>query len=149
MSRNTERNATSDNDRVAVVSNNAPALFHAGTTVVTWTATDASGNHTSCEQDVTIAELETVPETVPSFTNIITPNGDGKNDFFIIENLPDYSEFIIFDRTDKVLYQTDNYLNNWHGTDMQGNILANGTYWYILNTPDGKWYSGYVIVKRE
>lgn len=36
------------------VSNNAPALFHLGQTTVRWTATDHSGNSTTCDQTVKI-----------------------------------------------------------------------------------------------
>lgn len=36
------------------VSNNAPATFPPGSTTVTWTATDASGNFDSCTQQVTL-----------------------------------------------------------------------------------------------
>jgi hypothetical protein len=36
------------------VSNNAPVTFPPGTTTITWTATDASGNSVSCTQKVTL-----------------------------------------------------------------------------------------------
>jgi ell wall binding domain 2 (CWB2)/Nidogen-like/HYR domain/Carboxypeptidase regulatory-like domain len=39
-------------DAHPTVTDNAPALFPAGTTTVTWTATDHSGNHASCGQQV-------------------------------------------------------------------------------------------------
>ncbi len=37
-----------------VVTNNAPASFPIGNTLVTWTATDASGNSATCQQTVTV-----------------------------------------------------------------------------------------------
>ena len=37
-----------------VVTNNAPASFAVGNTLVTWTATDASGNSATCQQTVTV-----------------------------------------------------------------------------------------------
>ncbi|MBV5282124.1 MAG: HYR domain-containing protein, partial [Paludibacter sp.] len=37
-----------------VVTNNAPASFPTGNTLVTWTATDASGNSATCQQTVTV-----------------------------------------------------------------------------------------------
>jgi hypothetical protein len=46
-----------------VVTNNAPAIFDLGITSVTWTATDAAGHSTACEQLVTV-----VDDTPPSLT---------------------------------------------------------------------------------
>jgi hypothetical protein len=43
-------------------SNNAPATYHEGTTVVTWTATDASGNHATETQSVTVQDK--MPPTI-------------------------------------------------------------------------------------
>ncbi len=45
---------TSDNCMVASVTNNAPSSYPVGTTTVTWTATDASGNMSTSPQTVTI-----------------------------------------------------------------------------------------------
>jgi hypothetical protein len=42
-------------DPAPAVSNNAPATFPIGTTAVTWTATDASGNSSTCTQQVTVS----------------------------------------------------------------------------------------------
>lgn len=45
--------AASDNCGVSLT-NNAPAEFVLGETIVTWTATDAAGNSASCDQTVTV-----------------------------------------------------------------------------------------------
>jgi len=54
--------ATDDVDLNPVITNNAPALFPLGTTIVTWTATDASGNSASADQSVTV--VDTTPPVV-------------------------------------------------------------------------------------
>jgi gliding motility-associated-like protein len=138
---------TDDNDRVVSVTSNAPGEFPIGTTMVTWRAEDNAGNTATCDQVVFVTEAE--HETGLSFPNIITPNGDGKNDYFVIENLPENSGLLIFDRFNKVCYRNDNYHNNWNGNDNLGNGLENGTYWFLIKTADGKEHNGYVIVKRE
>jgi HYR domain len=46
-------------DAAPVVTNNAPAVFSLGTTMVTWTATDASGNVAKARQKVVVAD--TIP----------------------------------------------------------------------------------------
>ncbi|WP_194073286.1 HYR domain-containing protein, partial [Synechocystis sp. LEGE 06083] len=50
--------ATADNCGVASVTNNAPAQFPIGTTTVTWTVVDNAGNSATCEQTVTVVDLE-------------------------------------------------------------------------------------------
>src|SRR5258706_595180 len=47
--------SVADNCGVAGVTNNAPALFPIGTTIVRWTATDTSGNIASCQQRVVVS----------------------------------------------------------------------------------------------
>lgn len=135
----------SDNDTVASVTNDAPTVYPAGTTSVTWTAADRSGNVATCVQNITITQAD---ENNLSIPNIITPNGDGKNEYFIIDNLPDNCELVIFDRSDKIIYKTSNYQNDWAGMDTQLNYVENGSYWYVLTLPSGKKYTGYVVVKR-
>ncbi len=48
---------TSDNCSVLSVENDAPSLFNAGETTVTWTVTDASGNIATATQTVTVTAL--------------------------------------------------------------------------------------------
>ena len=47
---------TDDNCGVASVSNDAPAIFPVGVTVVTWTVTDDNGNTNTCTQNVTVTD---------------------------------------------------------------------------------------------
>ena len=47
---------TSDNCTIASVTNNAPTAFPVGTTTVTWTVTDASGNTATATQTVTVTD---------------------------------------------------------------------------------------------
>jgi gliding motility-associated-like protein len=47
---------TADNCSVASITNNAPAIFQLGTTTVTWTVTDASGNSATSNQTVTVID---------------------------------------------------------------------------------------------
>jgi gliding motility-associated-like protein len=55
--------------------NNAPAVFPIGTTVVTWTITDAAGNFTTVNQNV-IVEDKTAPNVILQNTAILL-NTDG------------------------------------------------------------------------
>jgi uncharacterized repeat protein (TIGR01451 family)/gliding motility-associated-like protein len=66
---------TDDNCTVASVTNNAQATFPIGNTIVTWTVTDSSGNSATCEQIVTVTDVElptiTCPEDINACSNII------------------------------------------------------------------------------
>lgn len=81
--------------------------------------------------------------------NVFTPNGDGRNDTFIIPDLENYTanELIIFNRWGNTVFQTKNYHNDWNGSR-----LNEGTYFYILKvmTADGTWqtYHGYLTLLR-
>jgi len=61
--------ATDNNDRGADVSNDAPALFPQGVTIVTWTAIDPNGNEITSEQEITVAEvtIETITTSTVKF----------------------------------------------------------------------------------
>ncbi|RLD43990.1 MAG: hypothetical protein DRI86_08615 [Bacteroidetes bacterium] len=65
--------------------------------------------------------------TVP---NIITPNGDGSNDKFVIENIEriESSYLRIYNRWGKIVYSSKNYKNDW---DAEG--LSDGVYFWNID----------------
>ncbi|RBL89745.1 T9SS type B sorting domain-containing protein [Chitinophaga flava] len=84
-------------------------------------------------------------------TNILTPNGDGKNDKWVIRNLDSYpnNEVTIYDRTGRVVFHRRNYSNDWDGT-LNGRPLSEGTYYYLLKI-DGtdKVAKGFITIIRD
>ena len=83
-----------------------------------------------------------------SFPNVITANGDGINDFFEIQNLPEKTEVIVLNRWGNVVFSSNNYQNNWAGTDTSGKELIDGVYTYKLITKDGIIGHGFVHLIR-
>ncbi len=81
---------------------------------------------------------------------LITPNGDSKNEYFIIGGIENIgkSELIIFDRRGKMVFQSNKYDNKWNGVDYNLNPLANDTYFYILKSSNGRSFSGYIMIRR-
>ncbi|MCL6261753.1 HYR domain-containing protein, partial [Aquiflexum sp. TKW24L] len=71
---------TSDNCSIAEVRNNAPAVFPIGTTTVTWTVKDGSGNICTAKQKVTVnlvsGECKVIAKAIPEIT--LRLNKDGK-----------------------------------------------------------------------
>ncbi|MFO8087151.1 MAG: choice-of-anchor L domain-containing protein [Bacteroidales bacterium] len=61
--------------------------------------------------------------------NVITPNGDGHNDVFRIENITRMrsSKLVIYNRWGKKIYISENYQNDWDGDN-----YADGTYYFVL-----------------
>ncbi|MEY3368731.1 MAG: hypothetical protein RI973_1886, partial [Bacteroidota bacterium] len=85
--------------------------------------------------------------------NIFTPNNDGTNDFFKIPCLEDTytgNNVKIFNRWGDLLYEADNYRNNWDGR-YKGNPLPPGTYFYLVQLEKGnaeRCLQGYVTLTR-
>lgn len=83
--------------------------------------------------------------------NLITPNGDGKNDYFtfnypIVKN--DY-EITIFTKKGIIILKTkldDNF--RWNGKDKLGGNLPSDTYWYAITENGNLIYLNYIILKN-
>ena len=140
----------SDNCNVIKVTNDAPDKFRFGETIVTWTVTDAVGLIDTCHQVVNIREFPTIPQ-------LLSPNGDGINDTFVIEGIKgfDKSQLLIFTRSGQLVYQSNDYQNDWDGrygasTFSHNKLVAPGVYYYILTLamPGGQKQKiqGYVYV---
>lgn len=71
--------------------------------------------------------------------NILTPNGDGKNDFWIVTDLQvmyPKNEVIVYDKVGKTVFKKANYQNDWDGS-FNGATLNAGTYYYEINIGAG------------
>lgn len=109
------------------------------------TVTNAAG----CSNTGSIS-ISTIEDFKVEATNIISPNGDGRNDKWVIRNLDSYpdNEVKIFDRAGRMVYQRRNYSNDWDGTT-NGRPLAEGTYYYILTiNGNSKTAKGYITIIR-
>lgn len=75
---------------------------------------------------------------------LISPNGDNLNDFLVFDEVTQYSNnnLVIFNRWGNIVYQTDEYKNNWNGissgraTFKKTDKLPDGTYFYVLKLGD-------------
>ncbi len=73
---------------------------------------------------------------------VLSPNGDGFNDYFVIENIDAYPEnkVQVVDRTGKIIFERENYRNNWNGY-VNNRVLVKDSYFYVI------WTKGH-IAKR-
>lgn len=118
----------------------------AQTTTYTVTGTNVSGCTSTASITITVIEDYNVEGN-----NILTPNGDGKNDFFVIKNIDMYpdNEVRIFDRAGRAVYTKKGYNNEWDGT-ISGRPLEENTYYYIIDLGKGvKPVKGYITIVRK
>ncbi len=96
------------------------------------TGTNASG--CSAIDSVTVTVIPTI-----QFPDGITPNGDGKNDTWVIDYIEEYPEAVveIYNRWGELLFHSDDYQNDWDGT-YNGENLPIGTYYFIIDLNDDK-----------
>ena len=92
-----------------------------------------------------VSEEPAVELTIP---NIFTPNGDGFNDQFVIENIEYCSESRLTIRNSRgnVVYDKLNYQNDWTADDLPDGIYYY-TFTYILNEETQK-VKGNIAIKR-
>jgi len=75
---------------------------------------------------------------VLNIMNVITPNGDGKNDTWKVENIDMYpnNTVKVFDRSGKIVFEMKGYDNSWGGT-FRGSVVPEGAYYYIIDFGPG------------
>lgn len=106
---------------------------------VTLTVVDANGCVDSISVSIEVLSDIEVP-------NVITVNGDGINDLFILKGLLPNTKLLILNRWDNLIYTSDNYDNTWDGRDMSGKVVVEGVYTYSVVTPDGSQKHGFIHI---
>ena len=112
------------------------------TTVYTLTITTADGCQNSDEVTVNVKlEIE--------INNYMSPNGDGKNDTWIIKGhyLLDACTIQIYDSWGNQVYESTGYDNGWDGTK-EGVLLPQGNYYYVVDCGDDQPFTGSITLIR-
>lgn len=104
-----------------------------------------SGQETDPDQSNNVAVIKAV-EVSPDLyiPNVVTANGDGKNDHFVVRGIEQYPGSIleVYNRWGNQVYHSGNYGNNWGGVG-----LSAGIYYYVLKinmSRTVKVYKGYI-----
>ncbi|WP_144062722.1 DUF7507 domain-containing protein [Sphingobacterium paucimobilis] len=103
-------------------------------------------NPTNCSEALVTITVKAKNLMIP---NVITPNGDEKNESFVIVGAEAYDEvkLTIVNRWGNEVFRDDNYRNTWTGAG-----LNEGTYYYILRLKHGineELHKGHILIKRE
>ncbi len=114
-----------------------------GETVLLWTITNGVCPASVDEVRITYAKID--------LPNAISPNGDGSNEFFVVPGiqLDDNVRFVVFNKWGNVVFESDNYKNDFNGLSNDGKELVDDTYYYILEVSGSNKYSGFLIIKRD
>lgn len=104
-------------------------------------AFDSTGYYTmtliatnTCNSDTATKQISIIDNCSSIFIpNVFTPNGDNKNDLFIIQAEGiDYILVQIYDRFGRLIFQSDELNQSWDGS-INGKPLNKGTYIYTIN----------------
>jgi gliding motility-associated-like protein len=107
------------------------------TTIATPTVTTnyilTTSSSFGCVNSDTVLITVILPNFNGTISNYFTPNGDGINDAWYIEDIQNYpsNEVSVFNIYGNEVYTKKNYMNDWKGT-YNGAELPDGTYYYVL-----------------
>jgi gliding motility-associated-like protein len=95
-------------------------------------------------------EIENIYNICLVPASVLTPNNDGKNDYWkilFIEMHPQ-AEVFVYSRSGQLVFNTTGYNSNWNGT-VNGKALPTGSYLYIIDLKDGSEpMRGYIDIIR-
>ncbi|TCD10570.1 T9SS type B sorting domain-containing protein [Pedobacter frigidisoli] len=162
----------SSNKGVSISKGDAIILSATGGTQYSWTGAEITGGQTTAAAIIRPKQSGTYKVTVTNASGcvsdqsititviddykleastVVTPNGDGYNDKFIIKNIDYYpnNTLKIFDKAGRILYTKHTYANDWDGT-VNGSPLSEGTYYYIIDLGTGiGTFKGFINIIRD
>jgi gliding motility-associated-like protein len=120
-----------DGSLVANGSSSARIPLNTGDNIITVIVTAQDG---LAKTIYTVTIYRGAPSATITASNILTPNGDGKNDTWVIQDIQLYpnNSVTIFDRAGRPVYSKRGYNNDWGGT-LRGELMTEGTYYYTID----------------
>lgn len=118
----------------------SPELNNTNTTTYTFTP-DSNQCASNYEMIIDVFDINTYP--IPKG---ISPNGDGKNENWDLLSL-DVISLKLFNRYGQLVYEKENYTNEWFGQNKNNESLPDGTYFYVLHLKCGT-KTGWVYINK-
>ena len=130
----------------ALLTNTTLDFEDGATRTIRLRATDAAGDF--IEQSFVIT-LEANPALELVIKTAFTPNGDGVNDTWIIDNirLHPNARVSILNREGSEVFSSVGYKEPWNGT-YKGKDLPQDTYYYIIDLNGNRKYKGFVTILK-
>uniref|UniRef100_UPI0021C9FA43 T9SS type B sorting domain-containing protein n=1 Tax=Parapedobacter soli TaxID=416955 RepID=UPI0021C9FA43 len=144
-----------DNNEVATLEGTTLSILRLGRVTITATQ-DGDANHEAAEPvTLTIRVMDPTSDLPVRVHPAVSPNGDGINDYLIIEGIRDYPDnrVTLFNRNGTLLWEASGYDNNrvaFRGMSTGQLLLPAGTYFYIVEVRDGdtwKHKKGYFVLR--
>ncbi len=93
------------------------------------------------------------PDILPY--QFISPNDDGNNDFWVLQNIDEYEDVhvFVFNRWGSVVFEDEHYQNNWKGTCNkclnENESLPSATYYYkiLTNKKSKSDFTGFIEIQ--
>jgi len=131
--------------------NPATVNLNTDTGFVLWVTDVATGCRNTDTVTVKVVSFEPVDDCL-RFYNVITPNGDGLNDTWIIECAGQFpgNSVTIFNRWGEEVNTFTGYNNTsvvWKGTGKNNEPLPGGTYFYLFSSPGAGTRTGWVYIR--
>ncbi len=144
-----------DDEQVAQLEGSVLNILRIGTVRIT--ATQAGNESYEAAQPVTITArvVDSEAEFPVRIHQAVSPNGDGVNEFLMIEGIRDYPEnrVTIFNRNGTIVYEVSGYDNGLRSFKGKGSGLINlpaGTYFCIVEIKEGadwRHHKGYFVLR--
>ncbi|MGN6645520.1 MAG: PKD-like domain-containing protein [Cytophaga sp.] len=116
-----------------------PAKGLTGTARIGYTVTDSSGVVSNITYvTIEILNLQDLPDLKAN--EVMTPNLDGQNDvlFIAYTDINKNNHISIQDEAGNIIYETNNYQNDWAAKNKKGEDVEAGVYIFVFNEEDGQ-----------
>jgi len=134
--------------------NYTPFLNFTGNDTLTYKICD-NGTPSKCATAIVVITIFPIRELFEIY-NLVTPNGDGSNDFWFIRGIDEYTDnsVLLFNRWGDKIREYNGYNNTdpekrWDGTNDKKEYLPDGVYYYVIKIKDLETYTGWVYVRGK
>ncbi len=114
---------------------------------LTYSVVSGDGQSTT---NYTVMLIQSTLDNLTLKSEIVSPDGDGINDYWVIENNEKfrYSDFFIYNIHGNKVFSSTGYNNDWDGT-FDGDELPVGTYYFVIQSVKGiLLHKGSIILMR-
>ncbi|WP_262249498.1 T9SS type B sorting domain-containing protein, partial [Parapedobacter soli] len=146
---------TLDDEQVASLDGTSLRILRLGTVRITATQAGSANYDAAIPVTITVRVVDPAAKFPVRIHQAVSPNGDGINEFLMIEGIRDYPEnrVTIFNKNGTIVYEVNGYDNGTRSFTGKGSGSTNlpaGTYFYIVEIKEGvnwTYHKGYFVLR--